>query len=65
MKLKRILALRLALILVFIFVLALFLAVAGASANALMAVIFSILFISVVGYAMALMYRVLKRDDKG
>ena len=59
MKLKRVLALSLALILVFLFVLALFLAVAGASANALMAVIFSILFISLVGYAKDLLYRVL------
>lgn len=64
MKLRRMLALGGALILLFLFVLALVLAVTGADAGALMAVIFAILFISVVGYAMALMYRVLKRDDE-
>ena len=39
------------------------LAITGAPANQLMAVIFSIVFISVLFYAMGLMTRVLKKDD--
>lgn len=42
---------------------AILLAVTGAPANQLMAVIFSIVFISVLFYAMGLMTRVLKKDD--
>ena len=66
MKLRRILALCGAGLLILLFVLALVLAVSGAAANTLMAVFFAILFISVVGYAMALMLRVLRRgkEDK-
>ena len=60
MKLRRILALCGAGLLILLFVLALVLAVSGAAANTLMAVFFAILFISVVGYAMALMLRVLR-----
>ena len=61
MKLRRILTLCGAGLLILLFVLALVLAVSGAAANTLMAVFFAILFISVVGYAMALMLRVLRR----
>ena len=64
MKLRRILALCGAGLLILLFVLALVLAVSGAAANTLMAVFFAILFISVVGYAMALMIRVLRRGKE-
>ena len=46
-----------------LFVAAIVLAITGAPANQLMAVIFSIVFISVLFYAMGLMTRVLKKDD--
>ena len=64
MKLRRILALCGAGLLILLFVLALVLAVSGAAANTLMAVFFAILFISVVGYAMALMLRVLRHGKE-
>ena len=64
MKLRRILALCGAGLLLLLFVLALVLAVSGAAANTLMAVFFAILFISVVGYAMALMLRVLRHSSE-
>ena len=64
MKLRRILTLCGAGLLILLFVLALVLAVSGAAANTLMAVFFAILFISVVGYAMALMLRVLRRGKE-
>ena len=46
-----------------LFIAAIVLAITGAPANQLMAVIFSIVFISVLFYAMGLMTRVLKKDD--
>ena len=63
MKLKRIFALLGAIILAGLFIAAIFLALTGAPANYLIAVIFSIVFISAVLYAMALMVRVLKRNQ--
>ena len=57
-KLKRISA-----ALMVILLAGLFIAITGAPANQLMAVIFSIVFISVLFYAMGLMTRVLKKDD--
>ncbi len=61
-KLKRILAALMVVLLAGLFIAAILLAVTGAPANQLMAVIFSIVFISVLFYAMGLMTRVLKRD---
>ena len=46
-----------------LFIAAIVLAITGAPVNQLMAVIFSIVFISVLFYAMGLMTRVLKRDE--
>lgn len=63
MKLKRILALAGALLLVALFVLAIILAVTGAPKNYLMAVIFSMVFIPIIMFAMGLMTRVLKPSE--
>lgn len=63
MKLKRILALTGALLLVALFVLAIILAVTGAPKNYLMAVIFSMVFIPIIMFAMGLMTRVLKPSE--
>ena len=60
MKLKRIIALLGAVLLAGLFILAIVLAVMGAPKNYLMAVIFSLVFIPIVMYAMGLMTRVLK-----
>ena len=60
MKLKRIFALLEAVLLAGLFILAIVLAVMGAPKNYLMAVIFSLVFIPTVMYAMGLMTRVLK-----
>ena len=60
MKLKRICALLEAVLLAGLFILAIVLAVMGAPKNYLMAVIFSLVFIPIVMYAMGLMTRVLK-----
>ena len=62
MKLKRIFALLGAVLLAGLFILAIVLAVMGAP-NYLMAVIFSLVFIPIVMYAMGLMTRVLKPSD--
>ena len=62
MKLKRILALAGALLLVALFVLAIILAVTGAPKNYLMAVIFSMVFIPIIMFAMGLA-RVLKPSE--
>ena len=62
-KLKRISAALMVILLAGLFVAAIVLAITGAPANQLMAVIFSIVFISVLFYAMGLMTRVLKKDD--
>ena len=62
-KLKRILAILMVILLAGLFIAAIVLAITGAPANQLMAVIFSIVFISVLFYAMGLMTRVLKRDE--
>ena len=63
MKLKRILALAGALRLVALFVLVIILAVTGAPKNYLMAVIFSMVFIPIIMFAMGLMARVLKPSE--
>lgn len=60
MKLKRIFALLGAVLLAGLFILAIVLAVMGVPKNYLMAVIFSLVFIPIVMYAMGLMTRVLK-----
>ena len=60
MKLKRIFALLGAVLLAGLFILAIVLAVMGAPKNYLMAVIFSLVFIPIVMYAMGPMTRVLK-----
>ena len=60
MKLKRIFALLGAVLLAGLFILAIVLAVMGAPKNYLMAVIFSLVFIPIVMYAMGLMTRLLK-----
>lgn len=62
-KLKRILAALMVVLLAGLFITAIVLAITGAPANQLMAVIFSIVFISVLFYAMGLMTRVLKRNE--
>ena len=62
-KLKRILAILMVILLAGLFIAAIVLAITGAPANQLMAVIFSIVFISVLFYAMGLMTRVLKHDE--
>ena len=62
-NLKRILAALMVVLLAGLFIAAILLAVTGAPANQLMAVIFSIVFISVLFYAMGLMTRVLKKND--
>lgn len=62
-KLKRISAALMVILLAGLFVAAIVLAITGAPANQLMAVIFSIVFIYVLFYAMGLMTRVLKKDD--
>ena len=62
-KLKRILAILMVILLTSLFIAAIVLAITGAPANQLMAVIFSIVFMSVLFYAMGLMTRVLKRDE--
>ena len=62
-KLKRISAAIMVILLAGLFIAAIILAITGAPANQLMAVIFSIVFISVLFYAMGLMTRVLKKDD--
>lgn len=64
MKLKRIAALIAALILLSLFAAAILLAVTGAPVNYLMAVLFAIVFVSVLLYAMALMARVLRKGDE-
>ena len=61
MKLKQIIALIGAVILLGLFATALILAVNGAPGNSLMAVIFSIVFLSAVLYAMELMIRLMDR----
>lgn len=61
-KSKRVFAALMVVLLAGLFIAAILLAVTGAPANQLMAVIFSIVFISVLFYAMGLMTRVLKRD---
>lgn len=63
MKLKRILALLGAILLAGLFVLAIVLAAIGAPQNYLMAVIFSLVFIPIILFAMGLMTRVLKPSD--
>lgn len=63
MKLKRIFALIGAILLAGLFILAIVLAVMGAPKNYLMAVIFSLVFIPIILYAMGLMTRVLKPSD--
>ena len=63
MKLKRILALLGVLLLAGLVLLFFILALTGASKNTLMAAAFSILFFSILFYAMALMARVLKPGD--
>lgn len=65
MKLKRILALAAAVLLGGLFITAIVMAAMGAPKEHLMAVLFSIVFISVVFYAMGLMTRVLgkKKDE--
>lgn len=65
MKLKRILALAAAVLLGGLFIVTIVLAVTGAPKEHLMAALFSIVFISVVFYAMGLMTRVLgkKKDE--
>ena len=63
MKLKRILALLGVLLLAGLVILFFVLALTGASKNTLMAVVFSILFFSILFYAMGLMVRVLKPDN--
>ena len=60
-KLKRISAALMVILLAGLFIAAIVLAITGAPANQLMAVIFSIVFISVLFYAMGLMTRVLKK----
>ena len=62
-KLKRISAALMIISLAGLFIAAIVLAITGAPVNQLMAVIFSIVFISVLFYAMGLMTRVLKKDD--
>ena len=62
-KLKRISAALMVILLAGLFIAAIVLAITDAPANQLMAVIFSIVFISVLFYAMGLMTRVLKKDD--
>ncbi len=62
-KLKRILAILMVILLAGLFIAAIVLAITGAPANQLMAVIFSIVFISVLFYAMGLMTRVLKKNE--
>lgn len=63
MKLKRIFALLGAVLLSGLFILAIVLAAMGAPKNYLMAVIFSLVFIPIILYAMGLMTRVLKPFD--
>lgn len=63
MKLKRILALLGVLLLAGLVLLFFILALTGASKHTLMAVAFSILFFSILFYAMGLMARVLKPDN--
>ena len=63
MKLKRIFALLGAVLLAGLFILAIVLAVMGAPKNYLMAVIFSLVFIPIVMYAMGLMTRVRKPSE--
>ena len=63
MKLKRIFALLGAVLLSGLFILAIVLAAMGAPKNYLMAVIFSLVFIPIIMYAMGLMTRVLKPSD--
>ncbi|MGN0372836.1 MAG: hypothetical protein ACI4F3_08475 [Enterocloster sp.] len=63
MNLKRILAFAGALILAGLFITAIVLAVTGAPSNYLMAVIFSIVFLTAVLYAMILMFRLLKKPE--
>lgn len=62
MKLKRVLALLGAVLLAGLVILFFILALTGASGNTLMAAAFSILFFSILFYAMSLMTRVLKTD---
>ena len=62
-NLKRILAALMVVLLAGLFIAAIVLAVTGAPANQLIAVIFSIVFISVLFYAMGLMTRVLKHNE--
>ena len=62
-KLKRISAALMVILLAGLFIAAIVLAITGAPANQLMAVIFSIVFISVLFYAMGLMTRALKHNE--
>ena len=62
-KLKRISAALMVILLAGLFIAAIVFAITGAPPNQLMAVIFSIVFISVLFYAMGLMTRVLKRNE--
>ncbi|MCC8027407.1 MAG: hypothetical protein LIP16_19140 [Clostridium sp.] len=63
--LKRIGALAGAILLAGLFIAAIVMAVTGAPGEQLMAVLFSIVFISILFYAMGLMTRVLKGSRKG
>ena len=62
-KLKRISAALMVILLAGLFIAAIVLAITGAPANQLMAVIFSIVFISVLFYAMGLMTCLLYTSD--
>ena len=62
MKLKRIMALAGAILLAGLFIAAIVLAVTGAPKEQLMAVFFSIVFLSVLFYAIGLMTRILKNS---
>lgn len=63
MKLKRIFALAGVVLLAGLFLTSIILAVTGAPKNHLMAVIFSMVFMPILLYAMGLMTRVLKPSD--
>lgn len=62
MKLKRVAALAGAILLAGLFIAAIVLAITGAPKEQLMAVLFSIVFFSILFYAMGLMTRVLKNS---
>ena len=62
-KLKRISAALMEILEAGLFIATIVLAITGSTDNKMIAVIFSIVFISVLFYAMGLMTRVLKKDD--